>query len=191
MMNILLALRAREATAGLLHRRGDGGQPVPARVLGAGKRFRWGEVANAGRRPGDGRHAALPGLPHAGWPLPGCAPLEQKFWENFLQRAGSAAPAGRRGRSAWHARGRAEIIASRTADEWLQRFAGVDACVSVVKSLQEAVDTPHFRERGLFQARVRSDSGHEIPALPLPIAPALRDQHVRAHPGLGEANTNA
>jgi alpha-methylacyl-CoA racemase len=152
-MNILLALRAREAGGlGCFIDVAMADNLFPLVYWGLGQRLRRGRMANARRRPCHGRHAALPGLPHAGRPLPRCAPLEQKFWENFLRVLeapqlldDAADPKGTR-------EAVAAIIASRTADEWLQRFAGVDACVSVVKSLQEAVETPHFRERGLFQA---------------------------------------
>jgi alpha-methylacyl-CoA racemase len=192
MMNILLALRAREANGtGCFIDVAMADNLFPLVYWGLGNGFvagQWptpgGDLVTGGTpryqvyRTSDGRYLA-------------CAPLEQKFWANFLQVLqaphlldDAADPRGIQ-------QAVAEIIGRRSADDWVQRFAGVDACVSVVKSLQEAVDTPHFRERGLFVARVRSDSGHEIPALPLPIAPALRDQHVRAHPGLGEANTNA
>jgi len=116
------------------------------------------------------------------------APLEQKFWENFLRVLqapqlldDAVDPKGTR-------EAIAGIIATQTADEWLRRFAGVDACVSVVKSLQEAVATPHFQARGLFKGRIASGDGADIPALPLPIAPALRHAPSDTAPALGEAD---
>jgi crotonobetainyl-CoA:carnitine CoA-transferase CaiB-like acyl-CoA transferase len=120
-----------------------------------------------------------------------CAPLEQKFWENFLrvleapQLLDDAADPKQTREAV------AAIMASRTADEWMQRFAGVDACVSVVKSLKEAVASPHFHARGLFQTRVANEAGGEIPSLPLPIAAALRVQGGAAAPALGEADAAA
>jgi alpha-methylacyl-CoA racemase len=189
MMNILLALRAREETGtgcfldvsmadnlfplvywGLGNGSVAGLWPTPGGDLVTGGTARYQVY-----RTRDGRYLA-------------CAPLEQKFWENFLrvldapQLVNDAAdPQGTRAAVAG-------IIARRTADEWLQSFAGVDACVSVVKSLQEAVAAPQFRARGVFAAGIRSDDGREIPALPLPIAPLFRDGQARSAPALGEAN---
>lgn len=47
----------------------------------------------------------------------------------------------------------AEVFASRTRDEWVERFEGTDACVAPVLSLGEAPDHPHNRARGTFVAR--------------------------------------
>lgn len=116
------------------------------------------------------------------------APLEQKFWENFLQVL--QAPqllddtvAPRKTCAAI-----AAIIATKTADEWVQLFEGVDACVSVVKSVREAVNSQHFSERRLFEARLSSGDGCDIPALPLPIDRAFMQETARQAPSLGEAN---
>jgi alpha-methylacyl-CoA racemase len=188
-MNILLALRSRDTSGqgcfidvamadnlfplvywGLGNGFAAGAWPTPGDDLVTGGTPRYQVY-----RARDGRYLA-------------CAPLEQKFWENFVRVLeaphlldDSADPKGTRDAVA-------AIIASRTADEWLRRFAGVDACVSVVKSLQEAVATPHFRERGLFQERLASSDGREIPALPLPIAPGLRHAGGGRAPALGEAD---
>ena len=119
------------------------------------------------------------------------APLERKFWENFLkvleapQLLDDAADP-RATREAV-----AAILATRTADAWLQRFQGVDACVSLVKSLEEAVATPHFGGRGLFEHQIDSGDGARLPALPLPIAPAFRAQTAAVGPRLGEADLDA
>jgi alpha-methylacyl-CoA racemase len=44
----------------------------------------------------------------------------------------------------------AEIIGGRSQAEWLNTFAGTDACVTPVLSLGEAPDHPHNRTRGTF-----------------------------------------
>ena len=117
------------------------------------------------------------------------APLEQKFWETFIRVIDaphllddSRDPAGTK-------REVAKIIASRSAQEWELRFAGLDVCVVVVKSLREAVDNPHFIERGLFSRSIEQ-SGQRITALPTPIAPVFRgaDEDHATYPRLGEAN---
>ena len=102
------------------------------------------------------------------------APLEQKFWLNFLTAIGaphleddSKDPGGTR-------QAIADIIASRTAKEWTERFAGLDVCVNVVQSLKEAVSHPHFVQRGLFSRRVTSGDGSAVPALPVPVADQFR-----------------
>jgi alpha-methylacyl-CoA racemase len=54
----------------------------------------------------------------------------------------------------------AEIIATRTRDEWAAVFDGTDACVSPVLSLAEAPDHPHNVARGAFV----EVGGHRQPA---------------------------
>ncbi len=189
MMNILLALRARDADRqgrfidvamadnlftlmywGLGNGFAAGQWPTPAGDLVTG-----GTPRYAVYRAKDGLYLAA-------------APLEQKFWENFLGVLkaphlidDAADPEGTR-------KAVAAIITTRSAQEWMSAFEGVDACVTVVKSLEEAVAHPHFRARGLFDGRVISDDGREMPALPLPIVPALRRQESPPSPPLGEGN---
>jgi alpha-methylacyl-CoA racemase len=117
------------------------------------------------------------------------APLEQKFWENFIRVIeapqlldDSQDPRGT-------TRAVAQIIAARPAAHWARRFAGVDACVGVVKSLQEAVQHPHFVAHGMF-GRFVQQGDRRIPALPTPIDPAFRspDDLQAPYPQLGEGN---
>jgi crotonobetainyl-CoA:carnitine CoA-transferase CaiB-like acyl-CoA transferase len=191
LMNILLALRARDASGqGCFIDVAMADNLFPLVYWGLGNGFAAGEWPTPGGdlvtggtpryqvyRTSDGRYLA-------------CAPLEQKFWENFLRVL--EAPQLLDDRDAKRTREAvASIIASRTAHEWLSRFEGVDACVSVVKSLEDAVTSPHFRARGLFQERIASSDGREIPALPLPIAPALRHGAGDRAPALGEADAAA
>ena len=42
-------------------------------------------------------------------------------------------------------------VRSRTRDDWTQAFAAVDACVSPVLSLDEALRHPQLRQRGTFE----------------------------------------
>jgi crotonobetainyl-CoA:carnitine CoA-transferase CaiB-like acyl-CoA transferase len=116
------------------------------------------------------------------------APLEQKFWENFLGVLGAPQllddgkdPAATRASVQ-------QIIASADAAEWLRRFEGVDACVSVVKTLEEAVRSPHFTARGVFAEELDDGSGRRIPALPVPIAASLTRGATRAAPRLGDTD---
>ncbi|MDF3839892.1 CaiB/BaiF CoA-transferase family protein [Cupriavidus basilensis] len=191
MMNILLALRARE----------EDGQGRFIDVAMADNLFTliyWG-LGNgfaAGEWPTPGGDVVTGGTPRyqvyrtLDARFLACAPLEQKFWENFLRVLDAqhllddaADPPATRAAIA-------AIIETKTADDWVNRFEGVDACVSIVKSLQEAVDTPHFRERGLFAGRVSSGSGTEIPAVPLPLGRHFRLESSSEYPVLGEANAD-
>jgi crotonobetainyl-CoA:carnitine CoA-transferase CaiB-like acyl-CoA transferase len=117
------------------------------------------------------------------------APLEQKFWETFIQviEAPHLLDDSRDPRATIGAV--AEIIVSLPAAEWERRFSGVDACVVVVKSLEEAASNAHFVERGLFQRRVHQD-GKSIPALPTPIHAGFRSTADRDStcPHLGQDN---
>lgn len=190
MMNILLALRARDM---------DGqGRFIDVAMADNLFTFMYWGLGNgfaAGAWPQPGGDLVTGGTPRyqvyrtQDDRFLACAPLEQKFWDNFLHvldashlRADAADPDGVR-------MAIAAIIAGQTADEWMRRFEGVDACVSVVKSLQEAVESPHFRQRGVFAARLTAGDGTEIPALPLPLVHAVRQvDAARGYPALGEAN---
>jgi crotonobetainyl-CoA:carnitine CoA-transferase CaiB-like acyl-CoA transferase len=188
-MNILLALRAREADGlgrkidvamadnlfcfqywGLGNGFTEGQWPQPSGDLVTGGTPRYQIY-----RTRDNRFLAA-------------APLEQKFWENFLRVLEAPhllddAPNPGQTRKAI-----AAIVATRSAEEWLQRFENVDACVSVVKSLQEAVASPHFKARGLFSESLRNAAGGQIPALPIPIDASFRPVAADTSPGLGEAD---
>lgn len=189
MMNILLALRARDA---------DGqGRFLDVSMADNLFTFQYWGLGNgfaADQWPTPGADLVTGGTPRyqvyrtSDNRFLACAPLEEKFWENFLRVLeapqlldDAADPAGTRAKVA-------AIIATRTADEWLRRFEGVDACVSVVKSVKEAVESPHFRARGVFDGRLANGEGGEIPALPLPLASALRQVNAGTTPVLGEGN---
>jgi crotonobetainyl-CoA:carnitine CoA-transferase CaiB-like acyl-CoA transferase len=176
MMNILLALRARDRDGqgsridvamcenlftfmywGLGNGWAAGQWPQPGGDLVTGRSPRYNVYRTA-----DGRFLAA-------------APLEEKFWANFLGVLGaerlrddSKDPAGVRDAIA-------AIIAGRSAEHWLARFEGVEACVNLARSLEEAVLHPHFASRAVFQAQVKDGAGQAIPALPVPISPQFRN----------------
>ena len=103
-----------------------------------------------------------------------CAALEQKFWEPFTAAIGLAPnllddsrdPAATKAAVA-------AIIAGRTADEWRPVFAAADCCVTIMATLEEALRDPHFIARGLFAHQVAGPAGATMPALPVPIDPAV------------------
>ena len=118
------------------------------------------------------------------------APLEEKFWRNFCEAIELPA-AAREDRKDPLATIRTvrEIIAQRTADEWMARLDGKDVCVNVVGSLQEAMSDPQFRDRGLFSRSVVSADHDALPAVSVPVCEPLRDPRTELkYPRLGEAN---
>jgi crotonobetainyl-CoA:carnitine CoA-transferase CaiB-like acyl-CoA transferase len=78
----------------------------------------------------------------------------------------------------------ARIAAYPTA-HWRQLFEGQDACCAIVANLAEAVGDPHVLGGKIFDRQV-SAGAETIPALPVPIDPALRDSAVtKSAPRLG------
>jgi crotonobetainyl-CoA:carnitine CoA-transferase CaiB-like acyl-CoA transferase len=103
------------------------------------------------------------------------APIEQKFWEAFA--AAIALDAGlvddKRDPAATIARV-SEIIASRTAAEWLPVFHAADCCCSIVQDVRAALADPHFGARGVFDRRLVNLEGAELPAVTVPVIAAFR-----------------
>jgi alpha-methylacyl-CoA racemase len=117
------------------------------------------------------------------------APLEQKFWENFCAMVGldprwqddQRDPEGTR-------RAIASLVAQRSAEEWRQAATGKDVCCCIMATMQEAMDDPQFRARGIFARRLGAD-GKSIVATPVPVVPEFRgDATEIGYPALGEAN---
>lgn len=103
------------------------------------------------------------------------APIEERFWQTFCDGIGLAEADRNDGVDpASTIRKVAERIAARSAADWRRRFAGTDACVAVVESLEKAFADPAFAGRGLFD-RIVAARGFAMPALPVPIADCLRD----------------
>ena len=106
-----------------------------------------------------------------------CGALEQKFWAVFTQAIGLPAELANDFCNAKATRDAvAELIAARTAEEWRPLFAAADCCTTIVVSLEQALRDPRFVARGLFDHTVESASGRSMSALPLPIAPQLRER---------------
>ncbi|MGI9433743.1 MAG: CoA transferase, partial [Geminicoccaceae bacterium] len=86
----------------------------------------------------------------------------------------------------------AKIIAGKPVNHWHSVFLEADCCCTIVQSIEQAMEDPDFRARGLFNRSIGNDRGQTITALPLPIAPAFRDASPdRAMaPRLGEHNAS-
>lgn len=172
-MNILLALRQRDATGEGCH--------IDIAMSDAMFTFAWHALATAsatGRFPGPGEGLLVGGSPRyqlyrtRDGRLVACAALEEKFWRAFCAAIGLKEP-----KDLVDPQGTTEavaaIIARRSAEEWAPVLAAADCCATIVKSLEEALADPHFVERGLFAYKVAMKE-KDIPALPMPIAPHLR-----------------
>lgn len=192
-MNILLALRERDSTGRGRHldiAMADNLFPFMFWALGAG--------LATGRWPGNGADLLSGGTPRyrlyptADGRLVAAAPIEQKFWDAFCALIGLSEPL----RDDWRDPAAtltavAEIIRSRSAAEWAAAFAGQDCCCSVVATLAEAVQDPHFVGRRVFAHQIANETGECIPALPVPIDQAFRSDPALAlrAPALGDNGT--
>ncbi len=75
----------------------------------------------------------------------------------------------------------AERIVSLPSSHWQALFEGQDVCCNIVRTVQEALDDPHFRQRGLFDGTLTLD-GETMMSLPSPIIPSLRDPSTAVSP---------
>lgn len=82
--------------------------------------------------------------------------LEEKFWAALLAPLGiSAAAFGPRfDPASWPAQAQQleAMFATRTAADWEATYAGTDACVTVVATMEEAGNTEHLAGRGSLDA---------------------------------------
>ncbi len=189
-INILLALRRREQT----------GEGVKLDVSISDNLFTFmywalGNGLAAGQWPKPGGELVTGGSPRyqvyrtADDRFVAAAPLEDRFWDNFCEAIELPAGLGDDARDPEATkRAVAARVGGRPASEWRALFAGKDLCCCIVATVEEALADPHFRRRGLFERRLGAD-GHEIPALPVPVADDFRaEAGLAGYPSLGEAN---
>ncbi len=117
------------------------------------------------------------------------APLEQRFWDNFCDAIELDPPLRQDGDDPQATKTAvAAIIQTRTASEWMQVFAGRDACVCVVADIGEAMVDPQFVSRGLFSHRA-GDENNSLTAAAVSLSPEFRlPPATVGAPELGEAN---
>ena len=190
MINILLALRQRDAT----------GRGCKLDVAMADNLFTFmysalGNGLAAGAWPHPGGELVTGGSPRyqiyrtRDGRFLAAAPLEYKFWGNFCDAIGLEPQWRDDARDPRATRDAVALcIASRTATAWREMFSGKDVCCAIVATLDEALADPHFRARGLFARQLAAD-GREIAALPVPIDPAFRSSGAASSsPALGQDN---
>ncbi len=162
-MNILLALRQRDAT-------GEGCLIDVSMTESVFPFAYWaiGTGLGAGHWPADGGDRLTGGSPRyhlyetRDGRLAAVASLEQKFWASFTAAIGLEPEFidDRRDPKATIARV-AEIIAGKTAAEWLPVFDKADCCCSIVQDIRAALDDPHFKARGVFSPQARQREGRD------------------------------
>jgi alpha-methylacyl-CoA racemase len=189
-MNILLALRARDASG-----RGCKLDVAMTDNLFAFMYWALGDGLAADRWPQPGKALVTGGSPRyqiyrtRDDRFVAAAPLEAKFWQTFCDAI--ALPADLRDDSRDPEATRIAVsarIRGATGAEWQAAFAGKDLCCSIVASLPEALADPHIVARQLFGRQVAA-SGQTIAALPIPIAQIFRsNERLAQYPALGEAN---
>ena len=190
LINILLALRQRDQT----------GRGMHLDVAMADNLFTfqyWGLGDGAlGQWPGTGTGLVTGGTPRyqiyrtADGVFLAAAPLEDKFWQRFLELVGLDGAALNAMPSRQATETVRAAIARKPAAFWEQRFKGQDVCTCRMVSLEEARGDPHFNARGLFSRTVTTTSGDRMAALPVPIDTAFRGQDSEAPaPALGANNT--
>ncbi len=191
-VNILLALRERDRT-------GKGTYLDIAMTEGVLPFMYWaiGNGSAAGRWPVSGGELVTGGSPRyrlyptSDGKFVAAGPLEDKFWAAFAEIIGleqqyrddSVDPQATAARVA-------EIVSQRDAAHWEPLLLKADCCCTIVKSVREAMQDEHFRQRGVFNAKLVNERGDSMPATPVPIVPSLRahgDDGLAA-PALGSGN---
>lgn len=189
-MNILLALRRRDAT-------GQGSKLDVAMADGLFTFMYWalGNGWAAGRWPAGGDELVTGGSPRyhvyrtRDDRFLAAAPIEDRFWANFCALLGVDEALRDDARDP---RATCDAVAARvrahSAQELEALLAGQDVCCSFASTVEDAVRDPHFAARGLFRWSLEAQ-GARIPALPVPVAPQFRTPPEAAgYPALGEAN---
>lgn len=156
-----------------------------------------GKYAVTGETPTNGGELVTGGSPrYCIYPtrdgrMVAAAPIEQKFWENFCVlinlelefRNSDLSPDTTKRRVA-------ELIQQHDAAYWEAKFRTSDCCCAIVRTVEEALNDPHFKSRGLFEGRVKNVAGDEAQALPLPLVDGFRPAPgtVSEVPSLGGSN---
>lgn len=176
-MNILLALLAREKSGGVgCHldiSMSDNLFPFLYWALGQG--------TTTGTWPGNGTDLVTGGTaryrlyPTADGGMIAVAAIEDRFWAVFCEAIGLEPTLRDDARDPEATMARvAALIGQRDTEYWREVLARADCCCCPVASLEDALRNPHFVARGLFDHRVRTPDGRTMPAVPVPISQVFR-----------------
>ena len=191
-LNILLALRERDRT-------GKGTYIDIAMTEGVLPFMYWaiGNGLGAGAWPQNGGELVTGGSPRyrlyatADGKFVAAGPLEDKFWMAFAETIGLD-PQYRDDKVDPQATSRqvAEIIATHDAAHWEPLLREADCCCTIVKSVREALQDEHVKQRGVLDAKLGNRQGQTMPATPVPIVDSLRSHahDAVAAPVLGSHN---
>jgi crotonobetainyl-CoA:carnitine CoA-transferase CaiB-like acyl-CoA transferase len=118
------------------------------------------------------------------------APLEDRFWHNFCNAIGLEEEMRRPEANQIEVASRVEkIIRSKESSEWTERLGNGDTCCTIVATVEQAIQHPHFRARGLWERSVTGPNEYQSSALPLPLDAAFRcAENVASAPALGADN---
>lgn len=192
LLNILLALRSRDQS-------GAGCQLDIAMAQNTFPFIYWalGNGQAVGEWPVSGKEKVTGGSPrYQLYPAEdgrfvAVGALEQKFWAAFTDAIGleESQRDDKRDPEATQ-RAVAVIIASRTSSEWEPVLKKADCCCSIVKTVEEAMQDPHFNFRGVFDEQVINEEGATMSSVPVPIAKQFRARIGTpvAAPSLGQEN---
>ena len=161
------------------------------------------EVGRSNDPAEDGRSPNVTFIPHYGlfpcadgrWLSLGIV-HEDHFWDSFCRVAGLESMVGmdlddRLGEADSIQAALAQVIPTRSAADWEEALLDADVPAAVVADLDEVLDTPHFKERGMFASVGRSTFlGQPArfstgPAGPSKAPPVLGEQSDEILTGLG------
>lgn len=189
MINILLALRQRDATGKGTHldvSMADNLFTFQYWGLGNGALGQWPDTASDLVTGGTPRYQIYRTSDNA---FLAAAPLEDKFWGNFTALIGLDESALAKLSPSGAIAAVADVIGQHPVAYWEVKFKNQDVCTSRVLSLEEARHDAHFNARGLFTRIVTTAAGARIPALPVPLDVTFRASDLASpSPALGADN---
>ncbi len=176
-INVLLALRARDATSE--------GCRLDLAIADALFTFTYATIAAAALTdhwPEPGNEALTGGSPRyqlyatSDSQYVAVAAIEDRHWENLCERLELEDELRDDAREPDETRrALAAIIGARTAAFWRDKFENRNLCCSVVADLAQAMANPQFRDRGLFDRKVRFRGG-ELNAVVTPLVSQFRGE---------------
>lgn len=188
-VNILLALRSVEQS----------GQGVHLDIAMTENVFFWNwwtrtQVDVAGKSAAPGTTHPAGGSPRyalysaADGAVVAVAALEQRFWERLCDMLDLPAELRHDGADAATVQAQlAERLSRHDGGHWRSLFDGVDVCVSVMTTPEDAYAHPHWSVRKTFEETVRTGD-QNFAAIPSPIHRGYRRTGTRPVPGLGSSD---